>query len=93
MEENNSEELKENVIDIQNEKTSENGIKIANDVIVRASMRELTDENAVSKPYLLYSVNSIVLCRVISIYKNEKDQNDLKINVLYLFSLLFILSI
>ena len=63
--------------------SSEKGvfIKIANDVIVRASMRELTDENAVSKPYLLYSVNSIVLCRVISIYKNEKDQSDIKINV------------
>ena len=30
-------------------------IKLANNVIVRASLRELTDEISISKPYLLFS--------------------------------------
>ena len=53
-------------------------IKLANNVIVRASLRELTDEISISKPYLLFNVNNICICRVISIY--EKN-NDWKVNV------------
>ena len=61
--------------------SSEKGlfIKIANDVTVRASLHELTDEISITKPYLLYKKNNICLCRVISIY--DKDPNKIKINV------------
>ena len=60
--------------------SSEKGIfiKLANNVIVRASLRELTDEISISKPYLLFNINNICICRVISIY--EKN-NERKINV------------
>ena len=53
--------------------SSEKGvfIKIANDVIVRVSLRELSDESQISKPYLLYKENQICLCRIISSYKTE----------------------
>ena len=53
-------------------------IKLANNVIVRASLRELTDEISISKPYLLFNVNNICICRVISIYDKN---NDWKVNV------------
>lgn len=65
--------------------SSEKGvfIKISNDVIVRAALRELTDEKT-TKPYLLYKQDSLVLCRVISIYKpkpeDEKSENS-KMNI------------
>ena len=61
--------------------SSEKGlfIKIANNVTVRASLHELTDEISINKPYLLYKKNNICICRVISIY--DKDPNNIKINV------------
>ena len=60
--------------------SSEKGlfIKIANNVTVRASLHELTDEISINKPYLLYKKNNICICRVISIY--DKDPNNIKIN-------------
>lgn len=57
--------------------SSEKGvfIKLASNVIVRAALRELTDEKT-TKPFLLLKPDSLVLCRVISIYRpNSKDGN------------------
>ena len=61
--------------------SSEKGlfIKIANNVTVRASLHELTDEISINKPYLLFKKNNICICRVISVY--DKDPNNIKINV------------
>ena len=63
--------------------SSEKGvfIKLANNVIARASLHELSDDSiGISKQYLLYKENNICLCRVISLYK-ASDSSDMKINV------------
>ena len=59
--------------------SSEKGvfIKVGNNLIVRAGLNELIDENII-KPFLLFKVNNIVLCRVIYIYK---ENDNIKINV------------
>ena len=63
--------------------SSEKGvfIKLANNVIARASLHELSDDSiGISKQYLLYKENNICLCRVISLYK-ASDNADMKVNV------------
>ena len=61
--------------------SSEKGvfIKLTNNITVRAGLNELTDEINILKPHLLFKVNNICICRVISIY--DKDPNNIKINV------------
>ena len=58
--------------------SSEKGvfIKLAWNVIVRAALRELTDEKT-TKPFLLFKPDSLIICRVISIYRpNNKENSD-----------------
>ena len=61
--------------------SSEKGvfIKLANNITVRAGLNELTDEINILKPHLLFKVNNICICRIISVY--DKDHNNIKINV------------
>jgi len=60
--------------------SSEKGvfIKVASDLTLRAGLRELTDEKT-TKPFLLFKPEQLVICRVLSFFKNSEKIE--KINV------------
>jgi rRNA biogenesis protein RRP5 len=62
--------------------SSEKGvfIKLSTDVIVRAPLKELTDEKTV-KPFLLFKPNTLVICRITSIYKKEGEKAMINVSL------------